>query len=303
VINRFNLNEPDARRAIRRLFAAYLFISGIALAFPYRPAAWPVVAVLHALGIIVLLQTGPTPSILAWLQARFPRATRIIGDWYAIAIIPVMYTELALLNSAVWNGRYFDTGIIAWEEKLFGGHPFKELAAAFPNLALSEFLHFAYLSYYFIIYAPAFYLYLRGRRAEHQQLVFALLLAFFAHYVFFVYFPVQGPRYLYPAPGGEIARGWFYNLAHQVLEAGSARGSAFPSSHVGVSIMATAFAFAAIPRIAPLLLILTLGLAFGAVYGGFHYATDAALGFIYGLILFACAPRIARALAGMRRTR
>ena len=298
--NRFNLSEAGARRAIRRLFAAYLFTSGIALAFPYRPATWPVVAVLHAFAILVLLQIGPYPIILAWLQARFPRATRIVGDWYAIAIIPLIYAELALLNTAVWNGRYFDPGIIAWEEKLFGGHPFSELAASFPNLALSEFLHFSYLSYYFIIYAPALYLYVRGRRTEHQQLVFALLLAFFAHYVFFVYFPVQGPRYLFPAPGGAIARGWFYNLAHQVLEAGSARGSAFPSSHVGVSIMATAFAFTALPRIAPVLLILTLGLAFGAVYGGFHYATDAALGFIYGLMLFAGAPHIARALAGSR---
>lgn len=299
---RFDLSEAEARRAIRRLFAAYLFISGLALAFPYRPAAWLVVAVVHAFAIILLLQIGPSPIVVGWLQARFPRVTRIVGDWYAIAVIPLMYTELALLNTAVWNGRYFDAIIIAWEEKLFGGHPFTELAAAFPNLALSEFLHFSYLSYYFIIYGPALYLYLRGRRAEHQQMVFALLLAFFAHYVFFVYFPVQGPRYLYPAPGGEIARGWFYSLAHQVLEAGSARGSAFPSSHVGVSMMATAFAFISMRRIAPVLLILTLGLAFGAVYGGFHYATDAALGFIYSLILFACAPRIARALAGTGRT-
>jgi membrane-associated phospholipid phosphatase len=302
VINRFNSSEAEARRAIRRLFAAYLFLSGIALAFPYRPAAWLVVAALHVIGIIVLLQIGPYPRVLGWVQARLPRATRIVGDWYAIAIIPLMYTELALLNTAVWNGRYFDAHIVRIEEGVFGGHPFSALAAALPNLALSEFLHFSYLSYYFIIYGPALYLYARGRRAEHQQLVFALLLAFFAHYVFFVYFPVQGPRYLFPAPGGEIARGWFYNLAHQVLEAGSARGSAFPSSHVGVSVMATAFSFIAMPRIAPVLLILTLGLAFGAVYGGFHYATDAALGLAYGLVLFALAPRIARRFAGRGRT-
>jgi hypothetical protein len=68
---RFDLSEAEARRAIRRLFAAYLFISGLALAFPYRPAAWLVVALVHALAIIVLLQIGPYPIILAWLQARF----------------------------------------------------------------------------------------------------------------------------------------------------------------------------------------------------------------------------------------
>jgi membrane-associated phospholipid phosphatase len=296
------VSEAEARRAIRQLFAAYLFISGIALAFPYRPGTWLVVAALHAIVIVALLQLGPYPRMLAWLQHRLPRATRIIGDWYAIAIIPVMYSELALLNKAVWNGRYFDSIIIGWEETVFGGHPFADLARSLPVLPLSEFLHFSYLSYYFIIYAPAIYLYARGRRELHQQLVFALLLAFFAHYVFFVYFPVQGPRYLFPAPGGVIASGWFYNLAHQLLEAGSARGSAFPSSHVGVSVMATTFSFIAMPRVAPLLVILTFGLAFGAVYGGFHYATDALLGMLYGFFLFAAAPSLARALSRTRTT-
>ena len=299
---RFDVTEAEARRAIRRLFAAYLFISGVALAFPFRPAAWLVIAVVHAFAIVVLLQIGPSPIVLAWLQARFPRASRIVGDWYAIVIIPVMYSELAILNKAVWNARYFDATIVGWEETFFGGHPFTDLAREYSNLMLSEFLHFSYLSYYFIIYAPAVYLYVRGRRAEHQQLVFALLLAFFAHYLFFIYFPVQGPRYIYPAPAGVIADGWFYNLAHQLLEAGSARGSACPSSHVGVSVMATAFSFIALPRVAPVLTLLTFGLAFGAVYGGFHYATDVVLGFMYGLLLFTLAPHIARSLARIGRT-
>ena len=112
--------------------------------------------------------------------------------------------------------------------------------------------------------------------------------------MFFIYYPVQGPRYIYEAPGGVIANGFFYGLAHQLLEAGSSRGAAFPSSHVGVSVMATMFTFIALPRIAPILVILTVGLALGAVYGGFHYATDAAAGMIFGLVLFTVTPSLIR---------
>ena len=280
------MDETYWRRATRHLFAGYLVVSGVALLFPHRPAAWPVLLVAH-IGIATLLLFGD----------RFPaRIPQIIQDWYLLALVPMLYTELAVLNVSVHNGRYFDDIIIRWEERIFGGQPSQDLAAAFPNLFLSEFLHFSYIAYYFIIYGPFVYLYLKGRRADHQRATFTVMLAFFAHYVFFIYFPVQGPRYLYAAPAGEIATGTFYNLAHQILEAGSARGAAFPSSHVGVSFAQTAMTFVLLKRWSPFLVVLSTGLAVGAVYGGFHYATDAVAGFIYSMILVFLAPSLAKLL-------
>lgn len=276
------------RRALRRLFALYLFISGSALLFPHRPSYWLVLAVLHIVGIGVLLTGERTADKL--------RVPQLVADWYVLALVPLLYTELAVLNVAVHNGKYFDDIVLRWEQSIFGGQPSRDLAAAFPNLALSEFLHFSYIAYYFIIYGPFVWLYLRGRAADHQRAAFTIMLTFFAHYIFFIYFPVQGPRYLFEAPGGEIANGPMYQLAHRILEAGSSRGAAFPSSHVGVSFAQTAMTFLLLKRWAPLLTVLSTGLAVGAVYGGFHYATDAVLGLAYGLLLFAIAPKLARAL-------
>jgi membrane-associated phospholipid phosphatase len=297
-----DIPEALTRGAIRRLFAAYLFVSGISLAFPHRPAAWLPLVVLHVFGIILLLQIGPYPMVAAWLQSRWPRALRVLGDWYALILVPALYSELAVLNLSVFNGKYFDQFVLAWEQALFGGQPSRELAQTWPLLPVSEFLHFSYISYYLIIYGPPIYLYLKGRRAAHQQVVFTLMLTFFAHYLFFIYFPVQGPRYLFPAPAaGQISSGFFYNLAHRILEAGSSRGAAFPSSHVAVSFAQAALAFSLTPRFAPAILLLSIGLAVGAVYGGFHYATDAVCGLLFGLALFALAPRVARWLTHARR--
>ena len=285
------------QRALRRLFALYLFISGIALLFPHRPKAWLVLLVLHAVGIVMLLGIGPAPITTNWLADRWPRVMRVISDWYILILVPALYTELAILNVAVHNGRYFDDVILRWEQLLFGGQPSRDMAAAVPSLPLSEFLHFSYIAYYLIIYGPFLLLYLRGRRADHQRAAFTIMLTFFAHYFFFIYFPVQGPRYLFPAPTGVIENGFMYQLAHRILEAGSSRGAAFPSSHVGVSFAQTAMCFVLLKRWSPLLFILSTGLAVGAVYGGFHYATDAVTGFVFGLLLFVVAPRVARLLS------
>ena len=284
------------QRALRRLFALYLFVSGIALLFPYRPKAWLVLLVLHAFGIVMLLGIGPAPITTNWLAGRWPRVMRAISDWYILILVPALYTELAILNVAVYNGRYFDDVILGWEQALFGGQPSRDMAAAVPSLPLSEFLHFSYIAYYLIIYGPFLLLYLRMRRDDHQRAAFTIMLTFFAHYFFFIYLPVQGPRYLFPAPTGVIENGVMYQLAHKILEAGSSRGAAFPSSHVGVSFAQTAMCFVLLKRWSPLLLILSTGLAVGAVYGGFHYATDAVAGFLFGLLLFFAAPGIARLL-------
>jgi membrane-associated phospholipid phosphatase len=217
--------------------------------------------------------------------------------------VPALYTELAILNQAVWGGVYFDAIIMRWEAGLFGGQPSLEWAAAAPWLWLSEPLHAAYLAYYPLIYGPPLALWLARRRADLELAVFTLMLVFFAHYLFFIYFPVQGPRYLFAAPAGGIENGVFYALAHRLLEAGSSQGAAFPSSHVGVAVAQVIVVARFAPRMAMLLAGVAMALAGGAVYGGFHYATDAIFGILLGGAVAWLAPSLMRWLRGREPVR
>lgn len=278
-----------------RLFALYLLAGIPALAFATRPDTWLLLA-LHAIASMIL---WPLPVVERALRSASPRTRRMMRtafDWAPLLLVPLLYKELALLNTAVHGGTYFDPIVIAWEQLIFGGQPSRDWAAAAPLPWLSEPLHAAYLSYYLIIFLPPLVLFMRGRRADFRAGVFALMLAFFTHYIFFIYFPVQGPRYLFPPPGGELANGFFYQLAHRVLEVGSAQGAAFPSSHVGISVAQTLVVARYLPRLTPVFALLTLGLAVGAVYGGFHYATDAIAGLVLGILAFVAAPHAARSL-------
>jgi membrane-associated phospholipid phosphatase len=285
------LGEP-----IDRLMGVYALVAGTALLFPHRPDAWPLLAAAHL--FVALAGFGARPIAAGWnaFGRRWPRTATFIGDWYALAMIPWLYLELAILNRAVFDGRYFDEAILRVEAQVFGGQPSRDWAQAANHLLLSEVLHAAYLSYYLIIYVPPIVLYARGMRREFRAAVFAVMLTFFVHYVFFIYFPVQGPRYLFPAPTGAIAGGFFYQLAHRVLEAGSSQGAAFPSSHVGVSLAQSVATGRSLPALGAIVAVLTLGLALGAIYGGFHYATDAVTGALLGLIAVLVAPRLHRKL-------
>lgn len=273
----------DAARPVDRVVAAYALVSGAALAFPHRPASWPLLALAHLTLAALALRPGPLKPLLSRVGTAFPRAARIGADWYPLALIPLLYAELSVLNVAVWDGRYFDGLVQGWEETVFGHQPAVTLASRAPSLLLSEALHAAYLSYYPIIYVPPLVLYLRGRREAFRSTVHALMLTFVVHYVVFVYFPVQGPRYLFPSPDGAIAAGPFYRLSHLILEAGSSQGAAFPSSHMAVAAAQTVAVFRFLPRAAPILVAASVGLGVGAVYGGFHYAIDMVVGAVVGL--------------------
>jgi membrane-associated phospholipid phosphatase len=286
-----------------RLFSIYLVLAALALIFPHRPAAWPLLLAVHLLVLAFMWPAQPIERALRRAGPRVRKMVRTSADWGPLLLIPVLYTELAVLNRAVHDGAYFDDLIIRWEQALFRGQPSREWAAAAPDLWLSEALHFAYLSYYFIIFVPPLLLFLRGRTADFRFCAFAVMLSFFAHYMFFIFFPVQGPRYLFPAPGGEIAGGFFYQLAHRLLEAGSSQGAAFPSSHVGVSVTQTLITLHLLPALAPVIGVLTAGLAIGAIYGGFHYAIDAAAGLLLGMLAYFAARPLYAALLASHRTR
>jgi membrane-associated phospholipid phosphatase len=266
--------------------AAYAAISGAALAFPGRPGEWPLLALVHAGVVLGALRAPPLRAPLAWFSSRYPRTAAFLADWYPLLLMPIAYRELATLNVAVWGGHYFDAQIMAIEEAVFGGQPAATLAYQLPSLVLSEILHLAYLAYYALIYVPFAVLYARRRDAEFRIMLLALVIGFAVHYLVFVYFPVQGPRYIFPPPAGPPAAGAVYAAAHTVLEAGSSRGAAFPSSHAAIAVIQAVAVSRLMGRTAAVVASVTAGLlCLGAVYGGFHYGVDVIIGAAIGLAI------------------
>lgn len=215
--------------------------------------------------------------------------TAPLADWTFPLALPLLYAELPLLMAALPGPvSYRDDVLRRAEAVLFGGQPSVEWAAALPLPWVSELLHLAYLSYYALIYVPPALLWMgltgprdpAARGDAFDRTVLAMSLAMLAAFAVMIVWPVQGPRYVASstAPGGPVR-----SLALGILEAGSSRGAAFPSSHVSLAVAQAALALRFQPRVGIVVSGLAVLLAVGAVYGGFHYLTDVVVGAGLGL--------------------
>lgn len=255
-------------RPLDALTLGYAAVAGAVLAL-----RWPAVphrsslALAHGLIALVVL--------LAPRAREGGRFARLLGEFYPLLLLFPLYATVGLLNRA--GGRSHDALVQGWEQALFGGQPSMEWIRTQPWPWLSGLMHAGYLSYYPILAAPLG-LWLAGRREDARRTLLLEMVTFYACYVAFLLFPVAGPRYELPLPDNDAARTAIARLTQQLLNAGSAWGTAFPSSHVAVALVASACVFrvsraAGAPALAAAAL-----LSLGTVYGQLHYAVDALAG-------------------------
>ena len=216
-----------------------------------------------------------------WWSIRPGARTNPLADWLPLALVPLLYAELPhLMGFAVYRDAIVQTS----EAAVFGTQPARTLAGAAPSVALSELLHLGYLLYYPIVYVPPLTIYLAGRTEAYGRTLLTVMLTYTLCFVVFVFFPVEGPRYAWGAPAG-VPGGPIRALTLAVLEGGSSRGTAFPSSHAAVAVAQAVVALRYQPRVGVVVAVASVFLMVGAVYGGFHYAVDILAGAGLGIVV------------------
>ena len=203
-------------------------------------------------------------------------AAAFLGDFCPLLVDAALYTEIGLVNTAA--GVSHDSLVQGWEEALFGGQPSRDWIRAAPWPWLSWPLHLGYLSYYFILAGGPLALWLSGRRDGARRAILLIMATFYVCYAIFYMFPVAGPRYLFPLARNAATAVAPAVFAQRLLEQGAAWGTAFPSSHVAVALVASAAAWREWRLLGAILLPAAALLSFGTVYGQFHYAVDALAG-------------------------
>jgi membrane-associated phospholipid phosphatase len=171
-----------------------------------------------------------------------------------------------------------DGPIEAAEAALFAGQPSMYLSERLPWPALSELLHLAYLSYYFLLIATPIYLLAARRDAEARHVVVAVSSTMFVCMAFYIWAPVSSPYYLYPPLDPPLSDGLFYRLVHAVSGRGGVDGAAFPSSHVALSAVSAAFAWRSNRGLGVAALTVAAGVVVATVYCRFHFAVDSVAG-------------------------
>jgi membrane-associated phospholipid phosphatase len=267
--------ERHSLRAVDWLLLGYLSIVSVVAVIRARtqPDCWWLLLA-HALFVLFLLLLTRHGS---------GRVGRTIRELYPILLLLAFYSELDVLTSS--STPVYDRTIQRWELLVFGAQISREWWQWAPSRFWSTLLHAAYLSYYFIISAPAFFFAWRGDLLAVRRFVLVVMVTFVLCYLVFIFFPVAGPYYTFPRPADWFTDNWAARLVYQALAAGSSYGAAFPSSHVAAALAATLSAARVSRKLGLFLLVPTILLTIGVVYCQMHYGVDALAGLMIGAMV------------------
>jgi membrane-associated phospholipid phosphatase len=260
---------------------ATLVYLALALGFTFvrGPRTLPLAVLLPG----VLLLTALLAAIVAPRARRSGALGQLLAEIYPLLLTPALYTHVGLVNAA--HGVAHDALVQGWEQALFGTQPSLAWIRAFPSPAWSTLMHAAYLSYYPILAAAPLGLWFTGRRRASRAAVLAMMGTFYACYAFFFCFPVAGPRYSFATAANAATAVPLAVFSRRFLEAGSAWGTAFPSSHVAAALVAAVAAWRGWRPLGAVLLVAACLLTLATVYCQFHYASDALAGVLVAALV------------------
>jgi membrane-associated phospholipid phosphatase len=275
-------------RPVDLLLAGYLaVVSLVALErAPEQPGCWWLLAAHALFGVLLYLVTRPGLGPVG----------RTIRELYPLLLLAGLYSELDVL-SGPGGIRVYDATVQRWELAIFGSQLSTEWWRSMPSRFWSSVLHAAYLSYYLIVVAPAFYFVWRRDLAALRHFVLVVMTTFVVCYLVFIFFPVAGPYYVFPRPDAWFTENLFARMVYNTLATGSSYGAAFPSSHVAAAMAAVLSAARGSKGLAWALALPTVLLTVGVVYCQMHYGVDALAGLLVGAIVVAAVHRAVKGKA------
>jgi len=234
---------------------------------------------LVAIAAIVLLARKKNNG-LAW---------EFTHDWLPVIFFTSVFEEVSFLSLSL-VGAWREGYIIRFESLVFAAPPIVLLQAS-PLRNISELLELGYFGFYPLYPVVAGMLWAWRDRTRYRQgfrrMTDALSIGYLPCYATYLLFPTQSPR----GTGAfrqftEADRGGpFHFLVGLIQHNAGVHGNAFPSAHIMLAFVVLVFVWRYLPRAVPWLLVLNLLMCVGAIYDGYHYASDTVVGALIGLFI------------------
>jgi membrane-associated phospholipid phosphatase len=223
---------------------------------------------------------------LAWLASRTSnRLFLFMRHWYPLALFLFFFEELHYLVRLIFPG-WFDHWLIQFDYALLGAHPTVWMQQ-FGTPALTDFLQFAYMTYYLYTVVLGGLLYRRGELRAFWVLMTSTAAAYYAGYLISILFPIEGPYHTLAALHRvELTGGVFTSAINWIESWGRVHGGAFPSAHVSGSFVVILAAWRYRRRLFWVFLPFFAAMLVATVYGRYHYVADVLAGILVAAVAF-----------------
>jgi membrane-associated phospholipid phosphatase len=264
----------------RIYLAIHLVLTVLVCVRPERVPQWPAYVGwnLCVVAAIVLLARKRADGV-GWEFAH---------DWLPLVFFTATFEEISFLSLTI-RGAWQNGYIIAVENWLFGVSPIEWMHARSRDW-LPELLEFGYFAFYLLYPVVGGLFWTWRRRTEYRGafrgLTDRLSIGYLFCYTTYLVFPTQSPANRAGVQQiGSAHAGIFQHLVRAIQNHAGVHGNAFPSSHIMMAFVVLVFAYRYLPRLAPWVLGIVLLMCVGAVYDGYHYASDVVAGAAIGLIV------------------
>jgi membrane-associated phospholipid phosphatase len=274
-----------------------LWSAALFLAFALFSLLWPDTgSLILALprGYAVAAFLGLAGALALYLGRRdfsaSPRVLRFVRCFYPQAFFAPLFTESILLSGRAMGGLTHDAFFARLDSGIFGFQPAREFSGLLGHLPwVNELMFGAYFSFYLMFTVTPWIPWLRGNEAEGERESSILAGFMLVVYIFYVFFRVVGPKHyltdLSQPHYGQLPGGLFTAMEGRILRMATTTGAAFPSTHVGVSLLMTLFVAKTARRLLPFYILDTILISLATVYVYAHWAMDVAGGLFAAVLL------------------
>ncbi len=288
--------------AVESISLIYNAITTLMILILFKRMDHPEVMLLERLGIVIVT------FAMIYVYQKYPcRMSAFVRIALQMSFLAYWYPDTFEFNRLFPN---LDHLFASAEQFIFSCQPSVGFSEMFPSMWFSEPFNLGYFFYYPLIGIVTIY-YFIYRFDLFEKVSFVLVAAFFIYYLIYIFVPVAGPQFYFPAigmdnvvianfpsigdyfnnnsillPGPGYNHGFFYSLVEASQEVGERPTAAFPSSHVGISTIIMIMAYRVNKRLCYVLLPLYFLLCCATVYIQAHYLIDVFAGWISAVAIY-----------------
>ncbi len=246
--------------------------------------------------------------VVIYAYTQYPsKAIRLVRIVSQMCLLSYWYPDTFEFNRIFPN---LDHLFATLELDIFACQPALLFDQACSTLFWREAFNMGYWLYYPMIALVSFFYFFR-RPKDVERCTFVIMSSFFLYYLIYIFLPVAGPQFYFPVIGDELAVagpypeiGDYFNLNPEITIAQEGKGglftelvgvaqssgerptAAFPSSHIGITVILVMLAFRAKRLLAYMLFPIFVLLCCATVYIKAHYLVDAIAGLATGVMLY-----------------